>query len=487
MNQAVRRVWVAVVALMAIVLGATTYIQFFAADSLNNNALNNRQLIANYGQPRGAILVDGEPVAESVKNSDGSQFDYRRVYHNADLYSGLTGYYSFASGATQLESSQETTLAGTSDSQFFDRLVNLFTGGSDQGANVALTIDPKIQQAAYNALPNNFKGSVVVTEPKTGKILAMVSKPSYDTNLMAVQSTAQLEKNKAALSEQKNVALNWNAAVYDRVSPGSSFKLLDLVAGLETGDFKVDGEYDNSPDWTPPGTDKKLANFDHGSCASRPNKAPLKFIVAQSCNTPFAKTVQKIGQDKMTEVTERFGFNAKPKDLGLAPTSKSVWPDEDMSAANLAYSSIGQYDVQATTLQMNMVAMGIANDGVLMKPQLIQEVTNPNLQVLESFKAEKIGDVTTKKVANDVTELMKQPPLSGTAMQAQVPGVELAAKTGTAQIGDTGRVHAWITGFAPADDPEVAITVNVQNISYEESQGLTSTIMNKVERAVFDK
>jgi peptidoglycan glycosyltransferase len=471
---------------LAIVLGATTYIQFFAADSLNNNALNNRQLIANYGKPRGAILVDGKPIAQSVKNSDGSQFDYRRVYTNPELYSGLTGYYSFSAGATQLESSQETTLAGTSDSQFFDRLVNLFTGSSDQGADVSLTIDQKIQKAAYDALPDDAKGSVVVSEPKTGKILAMVSKPSYDTNLMAVQSSSQLETNKAKIAQQKNVALNWNPAVYDRVSPGSSFKLLDLVAGLESGYFKVDGEYNNSPDWTPPGTDKKLANFDHGSCASKPNKAPLKFIVAQSCNTPFAQGIQKIGEDKMTDVTERFGFNSPVKDLGLAPVSKSVWPT-GMNAANLSYASIGQYDVQATTLQMNMVAMGIANDGVLMKPQLVEEVTNPNLQVLQSFKAEKLRDVTTKKVAGEVTELMKQPPLSGTAMLARVPGVELAAKTGTAQIGDTGRVHAWITGFAPADDPEVAITVNVQNISYAESEGLTSTIMNKVERAVFNK
>lgn len=486
MNQAVRRVWIAVVFLMVVVLGATTYIQFFAADSLNNNALNNRQLVANYGKPRGAILVDGEPVAESVKNSDGSQFDYRRVYRQPQLYSGLTGYYSFSSGATQLESSKETTLAGTSDSQFFDRLVNMFTGSSDQGANIALTIDSKIQRAAYDAIPNGMKGSVVVSEPKTGKILAMVSKPSYDTNLMAVQSSSQLEKNKAKLSGPDAAPLNWNPAVYTRVSPGSVFKLLDLVAGLESGYFKVDGKYDNSPTWTPPGTSKPLGNFDHGTCRSQPGKAPLKFIVAQSCNTPFAKGIQKIGQKKMNEVTERFGFNSKPGDIGLAPTSASTWPTE-MNDSERAYASIGQFDVQATALQMNMVAMGIANDGVLMKPQLVEEITNPNLQVLESFKAEKQQDVTTKKVAKDMTELMKQPPKSGTAMKARVPGVELAAKTGTAQITDSDNVHAWITGFAPADDPEVAITVNVQDITYQQSEGLTSTIMNKVERAVFDK
>lgn len=486
MNQAIRRTWVAVVLLLAVVLGATTYVQFFAADALNNNSLNNRQLVANYGNARGAILVDGKPVAESVKNQDGSQFAYRRVYKDPELYSGLTGYYSFSSGSTQLESSMESTLAGTSDSQFFDRLSDLFTGASSQGANVELTIDPKVQKAAYDALPDGYKGSVVVTDPKTGKILAMVSKPSYDTNLMAVQSSSLLAQNKEKLSAQSGVSINWNPAVYDRVSPGSSFKLLVLAAGLESGYFKVDGEYNNSPSWTPPGTDKKLGNFEGGICSSQPNKASLKFIVAQSCNTPFAEGIQTIGQEKMDQVTSDFGFNTKPDWLGLAPTSASVWP-EDMSAANLAYAAIGQYDVQATALQMNEVAMAIANDGTLMKPQLVQQVTSPTLQVLQSFKAQKQKDVIPEKVASDLTELMKQPVASGTAMEAKVPGVDLAAKTGTAQIGNTNKVHAWITGFAPADDPKVAITVNVQNLTYEQSHGLTSEIMNKVERAVFDK
>lgn len=199
MNQAIRRIWVAAVVLLTIILGATTYVQFFAADALNNNALNSRQLLANYGNPRGAILAGGKPIAESVK-TDGGQFDYKRVYNDPELYSGLTGYYSLGSGSTQLESSLESTLAGTSDNQFFDRLSNLFTGTADQGANVELTIDPKIQKAAYDALPDGKKGSVVVTNPKTGEILAMASKPTFDTNLMAVQSSAELAKNRTKLN-----------------------------------------------------------------------------------------------------------------------------------------------------------------------------------------------------------------------------------------------------------------------------------------------
>lgn len=488
MNPAIRRTWAAVVVLLVVIMGATTYIQFFAASDINNSALNTgRKLDAANSSPRGAILVDGKPIAESKKNPDGSTFAYKRVYTDPLLYSGLTGYFSLDGGLTQLEASQNGILTGSSDSQFFDRLSNLFTGHEDQGANVELTVKQKIQQAAYDALPDGPKGSVVVLNPKTGEVLAMASKPSFDTNLLAVQSTAQVRANRDKISQNDKVSLNWNPAVFDLVPPGSSFKLLDLVAGLETGYFTVDGKYDNSPKWIPPGASKPLGNFEGGICSSQPGKASLKFIVAQSCNTPFAQGIQKIGQDKMTEVTERFGFNAKPNWLGLAPTSSSVWPTEKMNDAKLAYSSIGQQDVKATTLQMAMVAAGIANDGKLMKPQLIKQVTSPDLQVLQNFKAEKLRDVTSAKVANDVTQLMLGPVESGTAMAAQIPGLKIAAKTGTAQIADTGKVHVWIAGFAPADDPQVAIAVNVQNLDYNETHGLTSTIMKNVLKAVFNK
>lgn len=485
MNLSIRRTWMAVVVLMAIILGATTYVQFFATDELNNSPLNARAVTESYDKPRGAILVDGKPIAESVKTESGP-YSYKRVYKDPSLYSGLTGYFSLGGGVTQLENTQNEVLTGNSDDQFFDRLANLFTGQENTGSSVELTIDPRIQKAAYDALPDGKKGSVVVSNPKTGEILAMASKPSYDTNKLTVQSTAGVAAAKEELAKVKGLSINWNPAVYERVSPGSSFKLLDLVAGLETGYYKVDGEYDNSPNWTPPGTSKKLGNFDHGNCGAQPNKASLKFIVAQSCNTPFAQGIQVIGQDKMKDVVERFGFNKKPEGLGLAPTAASVWP-ADMDAASLAYASIGQYDVQATTLQMNMVAAGIANDGALMKPQLIKQITAPDLSVRKTIKPEKLAQVTTSQVANDVTELMRGPVASGTATKAKVAGVDLAAKTGTAQIGNTDRVHAWITGFAPANDPQVAITVNVQNITYDESRGLSSTIMKEVEKAVFNK
>ena len=485
MNPAIRRTWLAVVTLFVVILMGTTYVQFIGAEKLNTNPLNSRPILANYDRPRGAILVDGKPIAQSVRTENGP-YKFKRTYTDSKLYSGLTGFYSINSGATQLESTQESTLSGTSDDQFFDRLSNLFTGKEDRGADIELTIDPAIQKAAYDALPDGKQGSVVVTDPRDGRILAMVNKPTFDANELSVENADQAKQNRAKLESVPGLSVNWNPAVYDRIPPGSSFKLLTLIAGLETGDFQMDEEYDNPPSWAPPGTERELKNFSVGICASKPDKAPLTFIVAQSCNTPFAQVVQDIGADKMKDVTKRFGFGEKPDWMGLAPTSASVWPDTS-DPAQLAYSSFGQFDVQATALQMNMVAMGIANDGVIMRPQLIKQVTSPDLRVLRRFKAEEFGRATSSEVAQDMTKLMREPVKSGTATRARVSGVDLAAKTGTADIGESGKVNGWITGFFPADEPQYAVTIVVKNVTYEESAGLSSTIMSKIERAVMNR
>ena len=178
MNQAIKRVWVALTAMFLICLGALSYIQFFNAEILNDNALNKRQLFREFDLPRGAILVDGKPIAESVETDDG-QFNYQRKYTDPELYAHLTGYYSLANGTTQLESELNDWLTGSSSDLLFDRLAGMFTGQKAEGASVELTIDGKLQQAAYDAIPDGLRASVVVTDPKTGEILSMVSKPTF--------------------------------------------------------------------------------------------------------------------------------------------------------------------------------------------------------------------------------------------------------------------------------------------------------------------
>jgi peptidoglycan glycosyltransferase len=240
---------------------------------------------------------------------------------------------------------------------------------------------------------------------------------------------------------------------------------------------------DNPATVTLPGSSAQLSNFGEGICVQQP-QATLSFIIAQSCNTPFVEISQTVGQDALRDVTERFGFGQQLQTpLRVTP---SVFPAE-LTDAQLAQSAIGQFDVKATPLQMNMVAMGIANDGVIMKPNLVRKVVAPDLRVLEETQPEEFSTATSKEVADQVTELMRGPLDGGTAASADIPGLDIAAKTGTAEIGDSDLVNSWITGFAPADDPQVAVTIVVEKIDYATGRTLTSPNMKKILEAVFNK
>lgn len=488
MNQAIRNVWIAVIVFFVAIMGSLSYIQFFAADELNANPLNKRQLFRDFDLARGAILVDGNPIAESVK-TDG-QFEYQRVYNDPELYSHLTGFYSLAHGSTHLESYLNDWLTGQGDSQFFNRMMNMISGASNEGASVQLTIDGNLQQQVYDILPDGVPITAIVTEVKTGDIKAMVSKPTYDTNELAVHSTSQATANMDAILERANLSPYINPAIGHLSAPGSTFKILDVVAALESGDYDLETEIDNPQSTTPSGTTRPISNFDQGICTQQ-EKATLAFIIGQSCNTPFVEISESVGEDALRDVAERFGFGQQvyiPQRV-----STSAFPGE-LDAAQLALSSIGQYDVKASALQMNMVAMGIANGGVIMKPNLIDEIVAPDLKVLERPEPEEFSTATSKEVADQVAELMREPLKGGTAAAAQVPGLEIAAKTGTGQTGrldadgnPTNTVNSWITGFAPADDPQYAVTIVAENIDYETGHTLTSPNMKKILEAVFNK
>ncbi|PQZ90247.1 peptidoglycan glycosyltransferase [Arthrobacter sp. MYb227] len=480
MNQAIRNTWIAVMLLFVLCLGALSYVQFFNSKNLNENALNKRQLFRDFDLPRGAILVDGKPIAESVP-SDG-QFKYQRVYKDPNLYAHLTGFYSLANGSTQLESVMNPELTGKSQDQFFDRIINLVSGKENEGASVELTIDGKLQKFIYDLIPDGTQGSIIVSEPKTGNILAMASKPSYDTNLLAVHSSKQAAANmKKLIAENPKLNLYRNPAISNIMNPGSSFKILDLVAGLESGKYNAETVLDNPESITDP---VKMTNFNEGICASKP-EATLSFIVAQSCNTPFALMSKELGREAYENVTERFGFGQQLNiPLKVQP---SVFPP-NMTPGELAQASIGGFDVMTTALQMNMVAMGIANDGVIMEPNLVKRVIAPDLKVLSEAKPKEFSTATSKEIADQITDLMRGPVKTGTAKRAAVPGLDIAAKTGTATLGKgAAEVNSWITGFAPADDPQVAITIVFERIDYSTGSSLTSPNMKKILEAVFNQ
>ena len=485
MNQAIRRVWIALVLLFVICFGGLSYIQFFAAEQLAGNSLNKRQLYREFDLPRGAILVDGKPIAESVPTEDG-QFTYQRTYNEPEAYAHLTGFYSLANMSTHLESELNGWLTGNDSDLLFDRLSAMFTGNSSEGASVELTIDDRLQQAAFAMLPDEVMGSIVVTEVKTGNILAMASKPSFDPNDLSVHSTKLANENLKALTEVRGLSPYINPAIGNRFNPGSSFKILDLVVGLESGEYDLDTAIANPNEVNIAGA--KISNFAEGRCSTR-TEASLRWITANSCNTPFALMTEKLGNTPFEDVAERFGFNQQLS-IPLSVVNSQFPPN--MDAGQLAQASIGGFDNQATPLQMNMVAMGIANGGVIMQPNLIKKVIAPDLRVIEEPQPKEFSTATTEEIADQVAELMKEPVQNGTAVRAQVPGVDLRAKTGTANydVNEEGHgrtVNSWITGFAPGDDPEVAITVALQRVDYNTHSRVAVDLMKQMTEAVFNQ
>ncbi|MBG6226353.1 peptidoglycan glycosyltransferase [Arthrobacter sp. CAN_A2] len=480
MNQAIRRAWVVAISMFALVLGSLTYVQFFQAQELKANPWNSRQLYQDFGRQRGAILVDGRAIAESVPSSD--QFNYQRVYNEPELYAHLSGYYSLSLGSSQLEKAESEILAGTSSSLFYDRVVTLFSGVDPQGASVELTIDPEIQQLASDLIPDGQRGSIVVMEPSTGNILAMVSKPSYDPNLLSGHDTAVIEQNAAKLSEQPGLSIYTNPATESLVSPGSVFKLIDAAAALESGEYDAESQIPNPPALEFPGIEYTLPNFVSGNCASR-TTADLEFALEQSCNTPFAQIALDLGEEAIAEQAAKFGFGEE-MDIPTRVIA-SVFPS-DLTDTELAQSAVGQFDTRVTPLQMAMVSAAIANDGQQMKPQLVKSIRAADLELIESPQPESLRQSVSGDTADQLTEWMVNVVDNGTGVGAQVPGVRVAGKTGTAEFSETGD-NAWFTGFAPADDPQVALSIVMENVDIPTGQQLTSPSAKRLIEAVLNR
>ncbi|MFC0582469.1 peptidoglycan D,D-transpeptidase FtsI family protein [Micrococcoides hystricis] len=479
-DKAIGRTWRGTMVLFVALFAALSYIQVIGAPELNANSWNFRTMFKQFDSPRGAILVSGDAIAESVP-SDG-EFDYQRVYRDPMLYSGLTGFYSLSHGTSGLEAAMNDELSGQSDAQFFDRFSELLTGDTMQGAQVELTINKNIQQLAYDTIPNGVRGTVVVTEVKTGNVVAMVSKPSYDTNELAVQSTAKAQENMKKIMDIPGLSPYNNRATSALIAPGSTFKIIDTVAALETGDYDKDTELENPDRIRLPGTQTTVPNFHGGICSGRP-EAPLSFVFAQSCNTPFIQMAQDLGDEKIRKTAENFGFGEQFK-IPLDVTASS-FPAE-LNGAELGLASIGQHDVKVTPLQMNMVAAAIANEGKLMKPNLIKAVRGKDLKVLDQPKPKEIRRATSAKVAEQVKDLMVGVVNDrGTGYPAASNQFTIAAKTGTAELGgDSSNVNSWITGFAPADDPQYAVTLVFEDVPYERGHTLTSPNLKRILEAV---
>lgn len=487
MNQAIRNSWMVAISLFLVLFCAVSYVQFFDAGDLNANPSNNRQLLATFCSNRGPILVDGHPVAESVA-TNSTDCAYQRKYNDPYLYAGLTGYYSLNNGQYGIESAMKDDLAGTANDALFERIAQAFTGAKPQGRSVELTIDAKIQKMAYDMIPDGVAGSIVVMNPKTGAIIAMVSKPSYDTNLMASHDSAKVAAAYDKLVNTKNINLFGSSAYKQVYSPGSVFKLIDTAAALESGKYKADTVLPNPANMSFPGIDYKLPNYAYGQCDTQ-SKATFTFALENSCNTPFASIALDLGQDAITKEAEKFGFNdSSLKIPNNVETSKFPGSTGELDAPALARSAIGQQDVVATPLQIAMMTAAIANGGTQMKPNLIQTVRSPDLQIVSSPKPEVLRQSTTPEVAKQITEWMVNVVDHGIASAAAVPGVEVAGKTGTAELGGEDNLNnSWFTGFAPANDPQVVVSIVMPGVDVVTGGQLTSPNASKLFKAVLNK
>lgn len=456
MNGPLRRLAIVVSLLFVMLLTSTTYIQFADADSLNAGPGNSRALYKQFGRERGPILVGGQPIAESVKVDDA--YGFQRQYPMGREYAAVTGFYSIVFGATGMEDARGDYLSGTADQLFYRRMADLLTGQQPQGASVELTISARVQRAAWNALGDQ-RGAVVAIDPQTGNILAMVSKPSYDPNLLASHDTTKVATARKQLLDDPGRPLE-NRAISGRLYfPGSVFKLVTASAALTSGRYTTSTLLPGPAQLDLPQTKTSLPNDFNGAC-SPSGKISLLDALRVSCNTAFGSLGMSLGEQAIQSQAQAYGFG-KPLQIPLTVTP-STFP-AGISQAQLAQSAIGQFDVRVTPLQMAMVAAAIANHGVLMKPNLVQTINGANLEVISRTQPEQLSRPLSPEAAAALTTMMEAVVRSGTGTRAQISGVQVAGKTGTAQQGPGQPPNAWFTSFAPADNPRVAVAVVVED------------------------
>ena len=455
MNKPIRRVAITCLLLFVILLVNDNVVQFADAKTLRDKPGNTRLLFQQYDRKRGDIVTStGVTIASSVPTND--QLKYLRTYSSGPLFAPVTGFYSIIYGATQIESSENSILAGTDDRLFgVQQLSNLITGRTPEGGSVVLTIDPVLQQVAYQALAGR-KGAVVALDPTTGAILAMVTSPSYDPNTLSSHDQATITADWAKLiADPTNPMLD--RALNQTYPPGSTFKLITAAAALSTGSYTPTTVIPAPATLPLPQSTSVLHNFQGESCGGQ---ATLIQALTISCNTAFGGLGLALGQDALRAQADAFGFDSTYSVPMKSATS--VFP-VDLSDANTIQSAIGQYDVRATPLQMAMVAAAIANGGIEMKPYLVDQLVSPDLRIVDQTKPTQLRRSVSTQVAAELTQMMESVVQHGTGTAAQIPGVTVAGKTGTAQNATGAAPHAWFVAFAPAVQPKIAIAVLVEN------------------------
>jgi peptidoglycan glycosyltransferase len=466
-NGPIRRVAMASMVIFAALLLNISASYLIRTDSLNNRPENRRVTDARFAQDRGPIMVGNSPIAKSEPVKD--RFKFQRRYPSGKLYAPVTGFHSYTYRTSGLEASYAAQLVGVDDSQFLDRVVNLLTGATPRGATVQTTLDAKAQRAAWDGLDGR-KGAVVAIDTRTGAIRALVTSPSYDPNRLADHDLEAASKAWKELNADKSRPMA-NRATREIYPPGSTFKLITAAAALEAGMSPTSKI--NASEYKLPGSTVVI----RGNCGG--SEITLTDALEVSCNPGFARLGVELGADALREQAERFGFgDTFLNEIGSAASRFPADPD----AAQTGMSAIGAFDVAASPLQMAMVAAAIANDGVVMEPYLVESVVTHDLRVISQTTPRQHGTAVSESVAGSLHDMMVSVVQHGTGRRAQIPGLTIGGKTGTAVTGEGRRPYAWFTAFA--EELDLAVCVFIEDAEIPATDIAGGTLAAPIAKAV---
>jgi peptidoglycan glycosyltransferase len=458
-NGPIRRLATALFLCFTVLLGAVTWIQAVRADTYRSDPRNARVAIAQAGKERGMIVsADGAVLAESVPDEDDPR-RFTREYPLGPVFAHTVGYTSPIVGDGGLEAAYVDALRSRRDLTLSD-IVAAILGRDLRPRSMRLTLDSRLQQIAYDALGDRA-GAVVALDPRTGAVLASVSKPSFEPTLLGGADAAA---NWDQLLQDPGRPL-LDRATRELFPPGSTFKTVVAAAALEAGVAGPDTLFDDPSEFQLPGSTATISNFGGGLCGNG-SQVDLMRAFVRSCNTVFADLAIQVGAPDIGFMAEALGFN---RDLDFPlPVAESVFPTAELENddAALGQSGLGERNVRATPLQMAMVAAAVANDGVLMQPYLVDEMFDPDGNTVSRTEPEVLSEAMSPETAETLTEMMERVVTEGTGTAATVPGVRVAGKTGTAEAGQ-GRSYPWFIGFAPVDDPQIAVAVMFEPLPAE--------------------
>lgn len=459
MNRHISRLGIGLMLCFLVLFVQLNRITVFQAEELRDHPLNNRSILRDFDAPRGTIVTADEVVlAVSEPTPEGSRFERIRRYPQGDLFAHVVGFFSLNLGATGVEDSYNSELAGRTLELSFRSLDDLFVDRERVG-DLRLSLRADVQGLARDQLGER-PGSVVAIDPRTGELLALWSWPSYDPNVLAGHDFGLANDAYTLLqADERNPLL---AKSYrERFFPGSTFKVVTAAAGVESGQIREqEPVYPPTNEYVPPQTTRPLRNFGGSTCGGN-----LFDLLRVSCNTAFAQMAVDLGPDVMVERAEAFGFNAAPP-IDLPSPARSAFPtDFDQNLPALAQAGIGQNDVSSTPLQMALVAAAVANEGRVMAPTVLADVRDDDGSVVDDPDPSEWRRATSASTADVLRRAMVEVVQRGTARNLAIPGMEVGGKTGTAQLGtDPPRSHAWIIGFAgpPGQPASVAVAVVVE-------------------------